>query len=1219
MVVNLTGVWLPRVTAVYVSGQSLPFRTYGPYSPWTDESQLSSGNDDSGGSGRWSVDSVREDEADGAVWATYPHALHSFHPYQSSSGSCEPPSCLAGLELLGGDNSVLSFTLPASNSSGYLPMSLSFLPVPVVDDPTLPPPVLTNWTGSDWLYSTPVPCTTGWLIDGDCAPCPTGGYCPGGGRVWPLPGYWSYSETTLPVACGLAQSCPGALSSPQLATDGSRETCVCAAGYTGTFCALCAADYYALEQRCLSCGLEDTEKMELGILVIIAVALFVAMACCVATLSATGLSMAVAAILLVQHFSVVGKLAGQQVPEDLTWLVTLFTITSMLNFDVTFVKPGCVVAALSFLTVYWITLALVVGTSGLFALASFIRAKWWQLRDARQADGEAEGRRAERIPWHWRFRARLIHSHLILGSILYLRVSTMTLQALHCTDVQVDEDGSVASVLLIDLTTRCYQGPHLATALLMAWPTLFAYCLGFPLFTAYLLYKAFHGAARKAVESGEQPPLADGEGGEAAASSKAKSLPVFLFHGGEGTAVEMSAAGAGGKALMSPLAGSSSGLSSPVAVSAPTSPMVSPRSTQRWTGTSPLLVYRRSEIHQRQAAHDSSSATSPPPSGLLAQRRQTLSGRRLPLALEEKEREAKQPHDASSDATPSVTSTPGTITPEESKEWEEAGGGSPLATARRKLSRPARITTAPSQSSLNPSRLLSPSLIRLHQHPTSASTPNSSSPNPDSVSEDGNERRPSPRVDGRKAFKSPLPQLLAGLTKPALAPSKLALRALVKDERRQEKFGYMFRQLKGELYYFRLLFFISSFGFACVAVLPSDPTLRLFLTGLFFLVDTFIVTAATPFESKWRNFLSAAMSIVGVVQIFVLLALVQLGLSSGDGSLDLGHSATGQKDSQNPSDALTGVSDEAARFELYLGILCIVEALAVAAVHRRRLHRLALHLRGRYRDSPRVQRVVTAVSALVARMRGRTLVRRVVVREKSMAEMSQFRPPPVRADPPPAVSEPVPAVGSDGASVMARALFDYEAVEATELSLVAGERLLIEQVNSRAGWSLVVKQSTGERGWIPTEYVVDRSALTLHTTLTSQHLSMYHDSERRHTQQDTLTGGEEGEGEEGKTQRASTVTAQLGSEDKQQMGGEQSNNTLIAAPAGAGEEEKASAVRGSERADSVVTEDELEPGAVRRSKSIARMGRHKSGTVLRQASAQAEEPPAVGVAERAAH
>ena len=258
-------------------------------------------------------------------------------------------------------------------------------------------------------------------------------------------------------------------------------------------------------QRCLSCGLETTEKVELVALVIAFAALFFGMAVCVATQSPSGLSRSVSILLMVQHVAVVGKLASQQVPANLTWVAELFTVLSMLNFDLQFVKPGCVVGDLSFLTVYWSTYGLVALSSLMFVVASLIRAKPWRGVNSVQqmATEESSTRSSTSCPsapaattgsfstsgpkqWHWRwhFRVRLTHSLLILCSVLYLRLSIMTMQALQCTSVQLETNGPLVSVLAIDLSTRCYHGGHLVTVILLVWPTLFLFCLGFPLLSA---------------------------------------------------------------------------------------------------------------------------------------------------------------------------------------------------------------------------------------------------------------------------------------------------------------------------------------------------------------------------------------------------------------------------------------------------------------------------------------------------------------------------------------------------------------------------------------------------------------------------------------------------------------------------------------------------------------------------------------------------------------
>ena len=162
--------------------------------------------------------------------------------------------------------------------------------------------------------------------------------------------------------------------------------------------------------------------------------------------------------------------------------------------------------------------------------------------------------------------------------------------------------------------------------------------------------------------------------------------------------------------------------------------------------------------------------------------------------------------------------------------------------------------------------------------------------------------------------------------------AKLQMRELVKDQRRQEMLGYMYRQLKGEYFYFRSLLFVTSFGFACVAVLPTDPTLRLFLTGVFFCVDSCSTLCLLPFEVWWKNLTSAAASVFGVLQILVTLALIDLGLRDASGQqVDLGHSSAAQQASASPSSF--GFASEAGWYEMWLGVMVGAVCVLVLYAH----------------------------------------------------------------------------------------------------------------------------------------------------------------------------------------------------------------------------------------------------------------------------------------------
>jgi hypothetical protein len=78
-----------------------------------------------------------------------------------------------------------------------------------------------------------------------CAECPAGAECPGGGRIWPLAGWWNAGEMTGGVTrCQdpAAERCLGGQTSP------------CGTGYGSAYCGRCATGYYDLQGSCQVCA-----------------------------------------------------------------------------------------------------------------------------------------------------------------------------------------------------------------------------------------------------------------------------------------------------------------------------------------------------------------------------------------------------------------------------------------------------------------------------------------------------------------------------------------------------------------------------------------------------------------------------------------------------------------------------------------------------------------------------------------------------------------------------------------------------------------------------------------------------------------------------------------------------------------------------------------------------------------------------------------------------
>jgi len=110
------------------------------------------------------------------------------------------------------------------------------------------------------LYYTSSNCLEGGTFGDDgrggCELCPEGAYCPGGGRAWPLAGYWSVSEFVAPLSCLVPESCPGVDAfAKSLSATVNTQVCATNLGYTNTRCATCITPgFYQMGARCFSCG-----------------------------------------------------------------------------------------------------------------------------------------------------------------------------------------------------------------------------------------------------------------------------------------------------------------------------------------------------------------------------------------------------------------------------------------------------------------------------------------------------------------------------------------------------------------------------------------------------------------------------------------------------------------------------------------------------------------------------------------------------------------------------------------------------------------------------------------------------------------------------------------------------------------------------------------------------------------------------------------------------
>lgn len=231
--------------------------------------------------------------------------------------------------------------------------------------------------------------------DGRCVPCPVGAFCPGGVRMWPLIGFWSFDEFTAPGACALNEACPGAIGQladypartaqpDQLAESlaGSRDTRRCAdlLGYDGAFCSTCLKGFYNDQGVCQSCSTHAASRDgQLSALLVVAAVLLLLVLLGVATQTPKHLTVCVSAIIVLQQFVYVGRVAARRLSGEAGRnAMRVFRSASILVFDVEFFQPACLLPTTQsdglFAMLFWGTLLMLALSLILFAPAALVYA-----------------------------------------------------------------------------------------------------------------------------------------------------------------------------------------------------------------------------------------------------------------------------------------------------------------------------------------------------------------------------------------------------------------------------------------------------------------------------------------------------------------------------------------------------------------------------------------------------------------------------------------------------------------------------------------------------------------------------------------------------------------------------------------------------------------------------------------------------------------------------
>lgn len=295
-----------------------------------------------------------------------------------------------------------------------------------------------GWTVQETFYYAQNCAVEGQVstLEG-CQSCPTGAECPGGDRMWPLEGYWTFDELAGEVwECQPQRRCQGGRHSP------------CAEGYEGLFCGRCASGYYRLLNDCGDCT-----AWSVGVVGAVAVILILGLLAAVVLLTDQQLAHAVWAVLALQLTALVGIMGPAQLPRVLR---EFYSGWALWMGDVAALRTGCLWGSASWEWTFGAQWSLAIGLGIALPTAQLVYARLTA----------AEGQTARAL--------RSVTSVTLLVWPVLLR---RAVEGVACVARGAGEWR--VTVALVEPAVKCYAASHWAVAV-MAWPAAVALAV-FPL------------------------------------------------------------------------------------------------------------------------------------------------------------------------------------------------------------------------------------------------------------------------------------------------------------------------------------------------------------------------------------------------------------------------------------------------------------------------------------------------------------------------------------------------------------------------------------------------------------------------------------------------------------------------------------------------------------------------------------------------------------------
>ncbi|KNC53811.1 uncharacterized protein AMSG_12270 [Thecamonas trahens ATCC 50062] len=279
---------------------------------------------------------------------------------------------------------------------------------------------------TDVFYTDDCP-EPGWFgVGASCRPCPAGGICPGGNRVWPQPGFWTPDE-----GAGYVIECKP----PSERCAGGRQSS-CGPEYAGRECAQCAPEHYRDGTLCVSC---PPSKAVLVALIMANVIFYSLVLLAMLTLSDKHLGVAVSVLEVAQFVRGSQQVASVATAEPLATVYRLLALSAMDAES--FLQPGCSIAS-SFVVRFWASVSIGYGTMVAMLVAILalrLALAMWGFT------GLAEF-----------YKHRIFRAATILFSLLYLVAASSSFAGVFCT---ADNEGVWRLVAEPELV--CWSADHM--------------------------------------------------------------------------------------------------------------------------------------------------------------------------------------------------------------------------------------------------------------------------------------------------------------------------------------------------------------------------------------------------------------------------------------------------------------------------------------------------------------------------------------------------------------------------------------------------------------------------------------------------------------------------------------------------------------------------------------------------------------------------------------